>query len=344
VAIFRNLDTALGPLKSGSATTPSGSSIYWGAFAGDIATFQTDARKRVSIIQFGNGWWYQNSYVPFSSTNFDFVRHQGAIPLVDWRSWDYTVTPVYNQPGFSLSAIINGAHDAYVKSWATAAKQWGHPFFIRFDPEMNGDWYPYSELRNGNSKGQYIQAWRHVHDIFTQLGVTNATWVWCPNIDEPGLTSIPELYPGNGYVDWVAMDGYNFETDPQNHQGWNSFSTLFKPTYNILQLLAPTKPVMIAEVACSEKGGSKATWITDMLVNQLPKRFANVKAFVWFNATITGDLNSKVPGDWPIETSASAQSAFANGIASSYYTGNRFANLNTSPILPLGEANSRIIA
>ena len=135
--------------------------------------------------------------------------------MVDWRSWDYTVTPIYNQPRFSLSAIINGAHDAYIKSWATAAKKWGHPFFLRFDPEMNGDWYPYSEVRNGNSKGEYIQAWRHVHDIFTQLGVTNVTWVWSPNIDEPGLTPIPELYPGDGYVNWIAMDGYNFETMPK---------------------------------------------------------------------------------------------------------------------------------
>src|SRR5260370_42036577 len=77
-AIFRNLHTEYGPVKSNSAT-----SIYWGALAHDIAKFQTDAKKKVSIIQFGRGWWYQNSYVPFSPSDFDSVRQQGAIPMVD---------------------------------------------------------------------------------------------------------------------------------------------------------------------------------------------------------------------------------------------------------------------
>ncbi len=33
---------------------------------------------------------------------------------------------------------------------------------------------------NGDQPGEFVAAWRHVHDIFTSVGATNATWVWCP--------------------------------------------------------------------------------------------------------------------------------------------------------------------
>ena len=47
------------------------------------------------------------------------------------------------------------------------AQEWGHPFFLRFDWEMNGFWFPWSEGVNGNKPGEFVAAWRHVHDIFT---------------------------------------------------------------------------------------------------------------------------------------------------------------------------------
>jgi hypothetical protein len=90
---------------------------------------------------------------------------------------------------------------------------------------------------------------------------------------------------------------------------------------------------MIAETASSENGGSKAAWITDMLTTQLPANFPNVKAFIWF------DWNAGDPAlSWPIESSATAQSAFAAGIASSYYATNEFGALATSPIPALNPA------
>jgi hypothetical protein len=224
-----------------------------------------------------------------------------------------------------LRTIINGTHDAFIRSWAIAAKQWGHPFFLRFDAEQNGDWYPWSEIRNGNTAGQFVQAWKHVHDIFTQAGATNVTWVWCPNIMYAGATPLAELYPGDRYVDWVAMDGYNYGTTPSNDVGWKSFYDLFKPTYDELQTLAPEKPVMIAETASTEDGGSKTAWITDALTVQLPTNFPNIKAFLWYNAN---DADTGLV----IETSASAQAAFAAGIASAYYASNIFGTLTTSPI------------
>ena len=99
------------------------------------------------------------------------------------------------------------------------------------------------------------------HDIFTAQGVTNVTWVWSPNIDFSNSVPLRELYPGDSYVDWVAMDGYNWGNIGAWHT-WDSFSTLFQQTYD--EMLAITsKPMMIGEMASTEQDGNKAAWISD---------------------------------------------------------------------------------
>ncbi len=146
--------------------------------------------------------------------------------------------------------MIEGHHDAYIREFAEAAKAWGHPFFLRFNWEMNGNWFRWSEGVNGNQAGEYVAAWRHVHDIFTQVGATNATWVWCPNVDpESKLHDLASLYPGDEYVDWTGLDGYNWGTNPARPDRWRSFDDLFKSTYDrITETIAPGKPLIISEV------------------------------------------------------------------------------------------------
>ena len=101
--------------------------------------------------------------------------------------WNYLLQPKINslrgfQPAYRLSRIIDGDYDQYIKSWAEGIKALGFPIAIRFAHEMNGTWYPWCERTNGNRPGQYVRAWRHVHDIFSEVGATNVTWVWSPNI------------------------------------------------------------------------------------------------------------------------------------------------------------------
>jgi beta-mannanase len=235
-----------------------------------------------------------------------------------------------SQPDYQLSDIINGVYDSYITKFAQDAKAWAHPFFLRFDWEMNlQGWYPWVETVNGNSSGQYVTMWRHVHDIFARVGATNVTWVWCPNAEYNGsIKPLTSLYPGNSYVDWTCIDGYNWGTNPWKPNVWQTFSQVVGPTYtNLVGTVAPTKPVMVGETASSEYGGSKASWITDMLATQLPKYFPRIEAFVWFNW--------KDQADWPIETSSSSQSAFSSAIKSSYYASNEFASLGGTTVQPL---------
>ena len=286
--------------------------LYWGAtissqLTGEqapwdmnaVAKFEEMTRKPVSMVQFFQPFAdCSESCRPYSFpfTPLENVRQHGAIPVLSWSS--QSIPSSLSEPEFQLSDLIEGRYDTYIARFAEEARDWGHPFFLRFNWEMNGNWFPWSEGVNGNAPGQYVAAWRHVHDIFTSVGAGNATWVWCPYVDPGGsMTSLGSEYPGDAYVDWTALDGYNWGTNPASPKGWKSFDQLFSSTYEeISERLAPSKPMMIGEVGSSELGGSKAAWIADMLA-KLPTEYPKVRAVLWFDKFDDGM-------DWPIETSA----------------------------------------
>lgn len=326
--------------------------IYWGArIRGSdygvedppwdpraIDIFENHARKKISILHWGQPWWHcgaicRYQMFDFQRPQYEAVRQRGSIPLVNWASHDYAAPELLNQPEFSLSTIINSQHDEYIREWATQARDWGHPFFLNFNWEMNGWWFSWSEHVNGNQPGEFVLAWRHVHDIFVEVGAHNVTWVWCPNVIGPNTIPLERLYPGDEYVDWLCMQGYNTGTNPLRPDRWRTFDELFGETYSALLQLSPNKPIMIAETASTEIGGSKAAWIQNALAHDLPQLFPGVKAIVWFNWNHRGM-------DWAIESSPASQQAFAENIASDYYLENEFSNLTASPILPWEELNS----
>jgi hypothetical protein len=286
-----------------------------------VTAFEGNAKKAVSIVMWYQGWGLSDGSQNFQPTWMENVRKHGVIPLVTWEPWLYTASPAshgVDQPAYSLQKIINGDFDAYITRWAEASKAWGYPYFLRFAHEMNGNWYPWSELMNENSSGQYVQAWRHVHDLFTGQGVTNVTWVWSPNIEYTGCIPLERLYPGNSYVDWIGMDGYNWGT--LNNHRWQTFAEVFQQTYQNILKLSTGKPLMIAEMASTEAGGNKASWIADAYMTQLPTFFPEIKAVIWFN-------ESKET-DWRIESSPAAQAAFASAVASSLYASNEYARFS----------------
>jgi len=320
---------------------PGGGPIYWGATIGShltggqapwdmnaVAKFEEGTRKKVSMVQFFQPFANCNpscSFYNFPYTPMENIRLHGSIPVLSWSS--VSIPSVNNQPDFQLSDVISGRYDAYIRDFATKAKGWGHPFFLRFNWEMNGKWFPWHEGVNGNQTGESAAAWRHVHDIFSAAGASNVSWVWCPNVEYTGSTPLAGLYPGDSYVDWTCLDGYNSGTNPNKPDRWKTFSEVYGATYKyVTGTLAPSKPMMIGEIASSEYGGSKATWIKDMLA-RLPAEYTKVRALLWFDK-----FDSSM--DWPIETSSSATNAFAEGIQDPAYLGNTFANLAPATILP----------
>jgi hypothetical protein len=322
------------------AEVPPPGNAYWGAWIGPqltgeaapwdmgaVTEFEQLVGKPLSTIEFSSPFADCSkspcSYFPFPWDPFESIRAYGAIPFFSWGSQSIPGSP--NQPDFQLADILAGAHDGYISGWATRAAEWGHPFFLRFDWEMNGGWFPWGEGANGNQPGEFADAWRHVHDIFTSVGATNATWVWCPYVNR--LNTYASLYPGDGYVDWTCLDGYNWGTNPAAPYGWRTFDDLYANAYaKVTETIAPSKPMVIGEIAASEYGGSKATWIEEMF-EALATRYPKIRGLVWFE-NLGNDM------DWILESSASATSAFATGISDSRFLGNVFGGISTSPIPP----------
>jgi mannan endo-1,4-beta-mannosidase len=321
--------------------------LYWGAWIGDqltgtnapwdmnaVAAFEQIVGKGMSLVEFSSSFEDCSRrpcrFYKFPNQPMDNIRAHGSIPVFSWGA-ESTPRASAEQPEFQLSDVIEGTYDSYVAQFASEARDWGHPFFLRFNWEMNGDWFPWSEKANGNAPGQYIAAWRHVHDIFTAVGATNATWVWCPFVAGGGKRQgqpLKQLYPGTAYVDWACMDGYNWGPNSVNPQKWRSFSELFTPTYEALtKRIAPDKPLMLGEFASTPYGGHKALWIKRTF-QQLPGKYPRIRALIYFDSVDRGV-------DWPLETSPSAAAAFAQGIHKGIYANNRFGELVTSPILPL---------
>jgi Glycosyl hydrolase family 26 len=311
-----------------AVVTASSTSIYWGAYmdgndtydylyGGDWGDapwdantwnrFESNAGKHVSIVHWGLGTPWANDFNHWRST-FELVRARGELSAADMTTGS---VPLHD--------IASGLYDAPLRTWVQQAAAYAHPFFLILDVEMNGTWEPYSPGVNGNTPADFVSMWRHVHDLSVQAGATNITWVWAPNVDPLNLfTSYDQLYPGDAYVDWTGFDGFNMD-------GTSSFSWLYGPSYNKLLQLAPAKPIMVTQVASVEGGNGKAQWITDALSTQIPQSFPQMKAVVWFNWRFYKN------GTWmpyEIESSASSQSAFASGIAASYYApGGAYGNL-----------------
>jgi mannan endo-1,4-beta-mannosidase len=310
-----------------------GQALLWGAWFDDsvpwnmapVRAFDELVGDRVSVVEFGAPFANCDSrcvFYKFPWTAMRNIWRQGAVPMLSWSS--QSVPSSTHEPDFTLAAVIAGRYDSFIRQFARAAKRWGHPFFLRFDWEMNGNWFPWSERENGNRPGQFVAAWRHVHDIFTAVGASSVTWVWCPNVDlHHRLIGLRELYPGGRYVDWTCMDGYNFGGGPATG-GWVSFDRLFRSTYReITRTVAPGKPMMIGETGTVGSPRARATWIARMFAD-LPRRFPDIHGVMWFQRTDGGD--------WPIFPGSREAAAFAAGIHNDERAGGAFCPRIRGPI------------
>ena len=99
---------------------------------------------------------------------------------------------------YPLDDILSGKADHLLKQFAQGARAFGKPVFVSIDHEMNGNWYNW-----GGNPDKYVSAYRYIHDKIESFGANNITWVW-----NPAMGPSDKYYPGDAYVDWVALNGY----------------------------------------------------------------------------------------------------------------------------------------
>lgn len=279
---------SLGALTSAEARV-NRASVSWGVYTPDahvslsgVRSLGADVGKPAGIVMWYPSWGGPYADVRHNRPGVDAVLAAGAVPMLTWMTRDPTRADDNPPAALSNAAIAAGARDAYITSWARSLAAAPGPVYLRLDHEMNGRWYPWSPGEGTSTAADFIAMWRHVHDIFVREGATNVRWVWSPNVACGGCTPLARLYPGDAYVDWLALDGYNFGgTDGHT---WQSFDQVYRQSYfDILRL--SKKPLMIAEMGTVERGSragqTKAAWISDAL-DEIARRYPSVRAFVWF--------------------------------------------------------------
>lgn len=267
--------------------------------------------KKVAIAHLFRGWHHLEE--ASLSADLNTLSDNGWRPMISANPYffDSCTAP----KGMTLyKAIWLGNCDQFLRRAAKNLKTVKEPFFFRFAWEMNVNSMEWSIQRTGSYNEEYINAWKRVHDIFKEEGVTNAIWVFSPQVDTPTTMDIAKLYPGDEYVDWVALDGYNWGKT-RSWSSWQSFKDVFFNSYQKLHALAPSKPFMIAEVNSVEIGGDRASWYKDMLMNEIPNDFPDIKAIVFFNE----DKTKQEGINWLIDSSSNSLDSFREAIQNPIY-------------------------
>lgn len=259
-----------------SAVLPSRRYCLIGAFladnptAEDIRKFKTAFGKKPFFIAVFIGWGEL-----LKEKTIKDIYSEGSVLMVTLEPWN----PAGGEP-LDYDKIISGGYNDYVVSFARQIKSVPGTVFIRFAHEANGDWYPWSVSKIGTQK--YIALYRYLKDKFDALGVVNAKWIFSINHEDVPAdrnNNYLDFYPGDKYVDYVGIDGYNWgNTKPWSR--WLSFDEIFSDCYREITRKIK-KPVLITEFSSTSGGGDKAAWIKDAL-NTI-KKMKDVKGFVLFN-------------------------------------------------------------
>lgn len=279
---------SIGALAAATRTVALGVNTADAPSVAQAQSFAQLAGRRPQVVMWYQSWseplFYVNQVRPLAA--------QGYIPMINWHP---SGSP---SSRYTLHAIASGEFDAYIRTSARSAARWGRPMFLDLAQEMNIPGYAWSPGVNGNTPALYIRAWRHVVSIFRAEGARNVRWVWAPNTDCDGRCPFTAFYPGDKWVDWVGLDGYNLAG--VDGGPWKQFQRIFAGSYRALIALTD-KPVMIAETASTENGGSKAQWILS-LRGALLSSFPRVRLLVWFDRI--------KEADWLINSSPSSLAAF----------------------------------
>jgi hypothetical protein len=270
--------------------------------------------------------WFQGWDEPYPSQAVETSWQRGALPVITWETKPtFDLTPATSDPLYSLSYILSGKFDSYIQAYAQAIVAQGLPVVIRFDQEMNGTWYPWSEGLNDNASGSYVAAWQHIWNIFQAAGANNyAIWLWAPNRVNNLPKATPPLshfYPGDQYVDWVGVDGYYRYASDQP-----TFADTFGETLTQLSALT-SKPVFIAETGAIETNpttgasntANKAAWTTSLFAGLQAN--PQIIGFSWFdNVASTSSDGSPLINDWRLDSDPQTLLAFKTGLQSGQFS------------------------
>jgi hypothetical protein len=254
--------------------------------------------KRHAVVNLFTDWCNRTKTLDnLFNQQLPSIWANGNVPVVTWEP--YLCSPSATPNDVTVRAA-RGDYDAYLNAWADRMVKFvrgpdgslhsadDRRVYIRLAHEMNGDWYPWSPVVGGNSAASYQLMWQNVRRIFWVKGLDSSTvqWIWAVNNEDAGSAHAESYYPGDAYVDWIGIDGYNWGAS-QSWSSWSAPQQVFGPMVARLRGLT-AKPLALTETASSSsKPGkvdvaAKSQWITELFTYATAST-TGARMIVWFN-------------------------------------------------------------
>ena len=250
--------------------------------------FNASLARPLSVVHI-----YQPWSSPTPNAQIQEVRASGAIPMIDWACGDTDAN------------IISGADDALITGFAHQLAALDAPVFLRwyYEPNFPGGVNYAACISNLGPQG-YVDAFRHIHDLFVAAGAWNVGFIWTIAASGTDHDWI-DYYPGSAYVDWITADGYARTSTPTP----GVFSQRFAQWYQTFANFG--KPLMITETAAFS--GSQQDYLNEIRAD-VPTQFPLLKGIIYFDAL--GNL----PG-YPLDTGG--MQAFQSLASDTFFQPNR---------------------
>ena len=223
-----------------------------------LPSFNASLQRPLSVVHI-----YQPWTEPTPEAQIQQVRAGGAIPMIDWGCGDTDAN------------IIAGADDTLISGFAHQLAALNAPIFLRwyYEPNFPGG-ADYASCISTLGPQGYVEAFRHIHDLFVAAGASNVAFVW--NIGASGSDhDWIDYYPGSAYVDWITADGYVRTSTPTP----GVFSQRFAQWYQTFADFG--KPLMITETAAFS--GAQQAYLNEIRA-EAPAEFPLLKGVLYFDA------------------------------------------------------------
>lgn len=284
-----------------SATVPvPATGAYFGAYLKPRSGTTLAARQQATIdmeAQIGRRFDVDRVFFRWNDTLVsDYLKWttgEGRYALISWnaRKRDGSTT--------TWASIANGDHDAWIDSQADQLRDFASPVIMSFHHEPER-----ATVAKGGDYGtpsEYQAAWRHIVTRFRERGAENVSWMMILVPSTYKSTASPgagDFYAGDGYIDWIGTDPYNWWTRDGN---WRSLQTAAQDFYTWGK--ARGKPLALAEWGSEEDAdtpGRKAQWIQD----------AAATFRSWPELKLVSYYHSDTAYEWWIDTTPSSLDAF----------------------------------
>ena len=294
--------------------------------------YEIDAFEELTETEVGSVVWFPTWDDEFPLEACKKLGERGIIPHLTWElfwpSKDPNNAAATGPEGFQgFNEVLAGKYDDYIDRFAEGAKSFDKEVLIRFMHEFNGNWYVWSGNKNGRENGgpaKVVEVWKYVVDRFKAKGATKVQWLWVPHGPSTDLSTeawnaVANYWPGDDYVDWIGLDGYNFyPVDPWGgKRPLRDFDNCFRDLYDSCALLGD-QPMMIAEFGSGEfefEGFDKAAWVTDAFT-KIKTSYPRIKIFTWFH------INKEL--DWRVNSSPESLEAFKTAMKDPYFIGSPY--------------------